>query len=430
MSLAAAACGGDDGDDTFGAEPGGVPDTTGGVDSDCPDHPAVTAVDAGGCAVSASLLEPVTEDLTLTSDIEWFLGGPLVIGDDVEETTLTIEPGTTVKAIDGSFVLIQRNSTIMAEGTVDAPIVFTSALEVGSRSAADWGGLVINGNAPINNGGAAGEAPGEAGTGIYGGSDSLDSSGILNYVRVEFAGNQIDTENELNGIAFQGVGSGTEVDFVQVHLASDDGIEFFGGTVNVKHVVITGSDDDSIDWTGGWQGNAQFVIAEQLAESGTEAERGIEGDNLEGNDSATPFSDPALSNVTLIARDGNPDDGLRLRRGTRGQLFNFIVTGFDGNCITVTEAQTILNINDAELNTDNFVLDCGQDADANGAALLTGQNTISADPMLVDWQPQAGSPALEIGTSISNAFIEETDYAGAFDGTTDWSDGWIESALN
>jgi hypothetical protein len=308
--------------------------------------------------------------------------------------------------------------------------VITSAKAVGQRGPEDWGGLVINGKAPINNAdNADGSAPGEAGTGRYGGNSATDSSGVLKYLRIEFAGNKVDAENELNGIGFQGVGSGTEVDFIQTHMTSDDGIEFFGGTVQVKHVVVTGSDDDCFDWTGGWQGKAQFVVAEQSAASGLEAERGIEADNLEANNSATPFSNPTLSNMTLIARSGNGAEGMRLRRGTRGAFHNFIVTGFGGACIRVTETQTESNVDDSSLTIANHVHNC-TGALADKAVDLANGEVTEADPNLSNWQPQAGSAALGIGAGPADAFFETVDYAGAFDGTNDWTAGWIETATN
>ena len=402
------------------------------IDNTCPDHPNVVLM-GSVCAISGGDTAPITEDLTLTPDVEYLLDGPVFIGNDVDETVLTIEAGVTIYGGDGSFLLIQRGSRIMAEGTSAAPIVMTSAKEVGTRGPEDWGGLVINGRAPINNGDAAGEADGEAGTGVYGGNEAGDSSGTLRYVRVEFAGNKVDSENELNGIAFQGVGSGTTVDYIQTHMTSDDGIEFFGGTVDVKHVVVTGSDDDSIDWTGGWTGRAQFVLAQQLPASGAEAERGIEADNLEANNSATPFSSPIMSNVTLIARAGNTAEGMRLRRGTRGEFHNFIVTGFEGYCVRVTESQTETNVGDGTLVAANHVHDCTTGAAEPGAAadLVTGQST-EGDPMLnANWQPMANSPALGIGEGPTDPWFDSVDYAGAFADENDgWATGWIQTAAN
>ena len=151
---------------------------------------------------------------------------------------LEIEAGTTIygdSATNGTLV-IARGSQIHAHGTAAAPIVMTSDQLEGERARGDWGGLIINGYAPLNIEG--GEAEGEGDTGTYGGDDPTDSSGILEYVRVEFAGTEFSPDNELNGIAFQGVGSGTTVENVMVKFNKDDGLEFFGGTVEVKYVRL------------------------------------------------------------------------------------------------------------------------------------------------------------------------------------------------
>lgn len=423
--------GGTSGGGTGGGTTGG---SGGGTSTGCPTHPNVTEGNSGECVVSASLTSPMTENITLDAGNTWYLDGPFVVGDDSAETVLTIEAGTTVFGGDGSFILIQRGSKIMAEGTASAPIVLTSAKATGSRGPEDWGGLVINGRAPINNSANAdGSAPGEAGTGNYGGNDPDDNSGVLKYLRVEFAGNKIDLENELNGIAFQGVGAGTTVDFIQTHMTSDDGIEFFGGTVNVKHVVVTGSDDDSIDWTGGWNGMAQFLVAMQMPDSGTEAERGIEADNLEDDNSATPYSNPTLSNLTLIARDGNTAAGMKLRRGTKGMIYNAIVDGFGDVCIDVSDAQTEANVDDDSLRVMNSYFNCtggAAEAGTKGADLAAGAGNMEADPMLDGWMPGAGSPALSAGSGPADDFFDTVDYAGAFDGTNDWAAGWTTDATN
>ena len=413
----------------------------GGDATACPDHPNITEA-TGRCEISSSLAAPITTDLTLDNEHVWLMTGPVIIGDDTDPTVLTIEAGTTVFGNDQSFILVQRSSRIVADGTAEAPIVLTSSAEVGSRAPRDWGGLVLNGRAPINVGDNTasdpGSAPGEADTGRFGGDDPADDSGVLRYVRVEFAGRDVDPENELNGIAFQGVGSGTVVDFVQVHMTQDDGVEFFGGTVNVKHVVITGANDDNVDWTDGWTGKAQFIIAQQLPESGSLSSdpRGIEADNEEGNNSAEPYSSPILSNLTLIGRTGNEFEGMRLRRGTKGQIWNSVINGW-GPCVQVTEAQTIANVADDSLDVLNLVFNCASAVGGDAEVLQAGEaltadpaNVIVGDPLLTDWQPGEGSPALGIGAGPTDAFFDTVDYAGAFDGTDDWSAGWIETATN
>jgi hypothetical protein len=425
-------CGDDDGN-------GGTPDARvtvdaavtfdGPVTAACPTHPNVTVM-GDVCQITGGSTTPITQNLTLTAGKDYLLNGPVFIGNDSTETVLTIQPGVTIFGGTGSFLLIQRASKIMANGTAAAPIVMTSSKPDGQRGSSDWGGLVINGRAPINYGTETAE--GEAGTGTYGGTMPDDNSGVLRYVRVEFAGNKVDTENELNGIAFQGVGSGTQVEFVQTHMTSDDGVEFFGGTVNAKHIVITGADDDSLDWTGGWSGKVQFVVAQQLPGSGPDAERGIEADNYEFGHSNTPFSNPTISNVTLIGRtNATARQGIELRRGTKAQLHNFVVTGFGGPCVRVSDTQTAANVTDGSLAVFHMVFNCtGAIPDGATTTLVTGKS-VTGDPMLnASWMPAAGSPALNVGAGPGDAFFDAVTYAGAFDSTNNWAAGWTATPAN
>ena len=153
---------------------------------------------------------------------------------------------------------------------------------------------------------------------------------MLRYVRVEFSGIEFSPDNELNGIAFQGVGRGTQVDYVQAHMSRDDAMEWFGGTVDVKYVVMSNAADDSLDWTFGWTGRVQFVAVTQR---GDDADNGIEADNNEFNNNALPRSNPQIYNITMC---GDPDRneggesprGANLRRGTAFTIRNFLITGF------------------------------------------------------------------------------------------------------
>ena len=189
-------------------------------------------------------------------------------------STLNIEAGTRVIGESGSVgtLIVERGGRLNAIGTATAPIVFTSDQPIGQRGRGDWGGLIINGRAPLNFG--SGEAAGEGDTGVYGGTDPNDNSGILRYVRVEFGGIEFSPDNELNGIAFQAVGRGTQVDHVQSHLSRDDAMEWFGGTVDGKYLVMSGAADDSLDWTFGWSGRVQFVAILQRGDDADNAHRG------------------------------------------------------------------------------------------------------------------------------------------------------------
>ncbi len=280
----------------------------------------------------------ITESLTIEGEIA--LKGKVHVKNGV---VLTIKEGTTITADANelSYLLIEQGGQIIAEGTAANPIVMTSNLQ----EAGAWGGIHICGKAPINSG-ATGLS--EIGDAVYGGTDAADNSGTLKYVRVEYSGTSLDEEHEANGISFYGVGNGTTVDYIEVYIGADDGIEFFGGTVNIKHTKVYGCRDDSFDWTEGWTGKGQYLMAVQT----DEGDRGFEGDNLESDHSATPMAMPMMSQVTLIGKGDAENYGMKLRRGTAGKFMNFIVTGFDKRTIHVENSQTLRNVNNELLDVD------------------------------------------------------------------------------
>ncbi len=400
---------------------------------------------------------PILADVTFTADKKWVLSGGVFVGDDGDPdaapAVLTIEPGTTVYGDTAalSFLLVTRGSRLVADGRADAPIVFTSAKDAGSRARGDWGGLVINGQAPVN--GCAGDpctVLGEAGTGTYGGDVPGDDSGVLRYVRVEFGGALIDDENELNGFSFQGVGSGTVIDNIQAHLVSDDCVEFFGGTANAKRILCTGVGDDNLDWTFGWTGNVQFLVAQQYPDAGG---NGIEADNHESNNELTPVSRPIISNVTLVGQPGSENSkiGVLLRRGTQAELHNVVVTGFNDRCFDMDDSATFnFAVEDGALTGNtvvkNSIFDCAEltdDAEDDAFVLTDFLLTMNdgnqvADPGLVapdavgaaDFRPAPGSPAASGGVVPSGAFFEAASYRGACPPDDDWAQGWAAYPQN
>jgi hypothetical protein len=283
----------------------------------------------------------VSANETWTSANYYVLRGAVFVRNG---STLTIGPGTRVIGESGSVgtLIVERGGRINAVGTAAAPIVFTSDQPVGQRGRGDWGGIIINGRAPVNLTG--GEGAGEGDTGVYGGTDPNDNSGVLRYVRVEFSGVEFSPDNELNGIAFQGVGRGTTVDYVQAHMSRDDALEWFGGTVDAKHIVMSNAADDSLDWTFGWSGRVQFAA---ITQRGDDADNAIEADNSEFNNNHLPRSNPQIYNITIC---GDPDrneggestNGTNFRRGTAFTLRNFLLTGFKttGLRIETTNADT------------------------------------------------------------------------------------------
>lgn len=395
---------------------------------------------------------PYSGQLLLTSDKLWVLqGGVFIGGDNTAKGTLTIEPGTKIVGNKGAdFLVISRGSQIFAEGTKDAPIVMTTG-NPGNTSRGQWGGLILNGNAPINTCGtysdaapceATGEGPGAKGTGVYGGNNPKDNSGVLKYVRVEFAGFEVSPDNELNGIAFQGVGNGTVVDYIQVHKNSDDGVEFFGGTVDVKHVLLTGNRDDSMDWTSGWVGRAQFVIIDQFEDA---ANNGIEADSLKSPMDATPRSNPILSNLTILSSTGAAAKGgsnLLLRRGTGVELNNSILTTSKKGCIDIDDAPTA---NNGEiLFIGNFTF-CKKAFEVEAGETWTPADLFTDVDFNVQMTPTRGAldGYVPVAAELTNlgdvtpigdrhgTWFDFVDYAGAVkDANDSWFKGWTNLARN
>jgi hypothetical protein len=325
---------------------------------------APIAIAAAILVASPAVAQTVAEG-DITSDTTWsgtvLLSGAVFVRGGA---TLTIEPGTLIlgeTATNGTLI-IDRGSRINAVGTPRNPIVFTADQERGDRFRGMWGGIIINGYAPLNVPG--GEAEGEGDTGTYGGNKPNDDSGTMKYVRVEFAGTEFSPDNELNGIAFQGVGRGGTFEYLQVHLNKDDGVEFFGGTAEAKYLVLTGNADDSLDATDGWTGKVQFVFVQQY---GDDADNGHEIDNNGDNNNLRPYTAPQIYNVTLI---GDPSDfgdesdlGMLLREGTAGTFANYIVMGFKEWGIEITDSRTFRNAANGSLLVRNAYWD------DNGSAL-------------------------------------------------------------
>lgn len=400
-----------------------------------------------------------TSDVSFTNDAHWLIKGRTAVGNDnADSATLYIQRGTTVFGEDGDdFLVVRRGSKIEANGSATLPITFTSSEDMtgGETAIGQWGGMVILGNAPTNlcntgddadtsdeelaNCGVAAE--GDAG--LYGGADEDDNSGTLRYVIVKHAGKALAAGDELNGISFAGVGRGTEVDFVQVHENLDDGVEFFGGTVNVSHIVLTAIGDDSLDWSFGWTGKAQYVVIKQGSAGGDNA---FEADNNEDNPSWNPLTTPTVSNVTIVGSDGT--NGVRLRNGTAGTIKNLVVTGGDtySNCLRVNGDESIANAAAGSLTVTHSTVACsstsafGSDTIDGGTtqAWFEGQegNSVLANTDALGFGDSGytpGSDSVLLGSgfdaSTLDSFFDSTDFQGAFDGESDWTLGWVTVGL-
>ncbi|WP_299259758.1 multidrug transporter [uncultured Aquimarina sp.] len=269
----------------------------------------------------------LTEDLTLESNTEYSLNSALIVP---EGFTLTVEPGVVVRAATGSdvYIAVLQGGIINAEGTSSNPIVFTSATS--TPNPGDWGGLIILGKAPINSvvGGDA-TSTSEIGGLPYGGSIVDDNSGILRYVRIEYSGGAADAASENNGFSFYAVGNGTTIEYIQAFEGADDGVEFFGGTVNASFISVVGAQDDSVDWTEGFTGTLTNVYIEHRQSH----DKGIEGDGFNtdiGNNSNPVFwSAPTVTNLTINGLgSSNENEAIRLRAGTRAVFTNVMLEGF------------------------------------------------------------------------------------------------------
>ena len=371
-----------------------------------------------------------TSDLTIGPSVcgAFLLQGGVFIGADGADsgTTLTIEPGTLIYGdpATSAFLAIQQGSFIDAVGTAEAPIVFTSAQAEGSRARSDWGGIVLNGRAPINNcsdgtgtaEGCSAQAEGDAGT--YGGDDPTDSSGTLRYVRIEYGGTEISPENEVNGLALQGVGSGTTLSHIQVHMNKDDGVEFFGGTVSADHLVITGAGDDSLDWTDGWTGTASHVCIRHFDDDG---DRGIEADNNGDENDALPRSAPTLSFVSLIGA-GSERTGLTLREGTGVTIRGLAAGGFDKGCLDVDGTSTYDVLDAGGLSITGSVLGCGD----RNFRVDTGEPDEALDQTLGTWWASQGNDTL--GSLSFDGFEASVAGVGCIPDGDDWTAGWTTTA--
>lgn len=276
----------------------------------------------------------IVSDLTLKSGNTYTLNGEFLVK---EGATLNIEPGVKIVAqyddrVD--YILVEQGAKINALGTASAPIIMTSSKEEPGA----WGGIHICGRAHTNAEGGKGSS--EIGGATYGGSNDADNSGVLKYVRVEYTGYAFDEEHEANGMTFYGVGNGTIIENCEAYHGSDDGFEFFGGSVNVKNMVVVNCSDDSFDWTEGWNGKGENLVAyqENASTLGYDCDCLIEADNNENNYSATPVSHPVLKNLILVGNGGSKQ-GIRLRRGTEVEITSAKVCG-KGKAVAVESTET------------------------------------------------------------------------------------------
>ena len=354
--------------------------------------------------------------------------------------TLTIEPGTLIQARgQNAVIVVEKGAKIMADGRREAPIVMTCDAPVGLRESGCWAGLIVLGNAPMTRGTGLAEGVIPETRPVYGGDDPTDSSGMLRYVRVEFAGVDFNPETQPNGFGFHGVGSGTMISHIQAHEGEDDGIEFFGGAADCMYCVSSGSKDDSLDWAFGWTGTAQYLFIQQ----DLLGDNGIEADNDSVGFDRTPRSHPTLYNVTMVGglyqgMNTTSGDGMRIRVGTAITARNVLMMGFGGDALDVRD------------NSPSFFMD-GTSSIKNSIITMNGGKTgmeqfrggvesmvgyMDSNPMLVnvryeanpDPRPMVGSPARAIGAAATppsdGALDTSAQCVGAFCNDENWLEEW------
>jgi len=393
------------------------------------------------------------EDFKMTANTKYLLKGFVYVK---EGATLSIEPGTVImgeKSSKGTLI-VERGGMIMAQGTASKPIVFTSAQPAGSRAPGDWGGIIILGKAPVNLGAGAKVEGGVERE--YGGDDAADNSGTLQYVRIEYPGIAFGPDNEINGLTLGGIGSGTTIDYVQVSFSGDDSYEWFGGTVNVKHLIAYKNVDDMFDTDNGYTGKLQYLVGisdPNVADASRS--NGFESDNDGDGTTATPITAPTYSNVSLFgplatnpAAEVNPSfgRGLHIRRNNKTKLYNSIVAGWPVGQL-VDDVATQDNAIAGEMLIRNTViagvpegnaLTIGKDVTFDIAAWFNAtdkNNMVVADASSLGLSgsfAQSGNPDFTTVTTsvapgftgLDNSFFDTSvDYIGAF-GDTDWTAGW------
>ncbi|WP_116790520.1 hypothetical protein [Flavobacterium psychrotrophum] len=344
-------------------------------------------------------------EVTLDGNTTYHLTGRIVVKDGA---TLTIPAGTVIEGVGGTqaYIAVAQGGKINVNGTAAKPVIMTSGLA--TKKAGDWGGLVLCGKAPINRGTVTAQA--EVSDLTYGGTIANDNSGSIKYLVVKYSGAQFTPEKEFNGISFFGVGSGTTVENVAVVHGSDDGFEFFGGTVNTTNLVSWGNEDDQFDWTEGWSGTNTNWYAKLDYGKGN---RGIEADNFEFGYSNAPIANPTITNMSLVGPGSTADatafaenSALKLRRGTKGNFSNVVIAnwkvGFD-----VENDETLANVTAGSLKATNVLFAADVPAKSKG-------------------KDNAGATV----TVAAGIFTESATATGAGSGVTlpSWASTWVTTA--
>jgi len=414
----------------------------------------------GGNTGTGTLQERIIASKVITGNIndivelpkgKYILKGYVFVNN---RATIRFAAGSVIVSdtIQKGALIVERNSRVFAEGTATEPIVFTSGKPAGSRKPGDWGGIVLLGNAPTNRsttpiieGGINSE---------YGGSVVADNSGILKYVRIEFAGIAADPNSEINGLTCGGVGSGTVLEHIQVSYGNDDAYEFFGGTVNPKNIIAFATADDDFDFDFGFTGRLQFGISlrDPKFVDGGDAGNGIECDNDGTGTVVTPRTRPQISNFTFCGPNGaegvlsNHNFNTRWRRSTLFVLRNSILMGYQKAGFQLESDSTAAAYLDGRSRFRHNLVHAVAEPYRSGSTLIAAADmktkaegldscktyTAATDIQLENpfnlaapnFAPKAGSPALGAASFFGFTGFTATTYVGALDGTTNWLTGW------
>ena len=370
------------------------------------------------------------------------------------DVTLTLEPGVIVYASGSSFLMVNRGNQIQAVGTQDRPIIFTSRDNVqglnNANSSGQWGGVVLGGRAPVTDCIAPGATPGSvncerqvegaAQPAVFGGATRNDSSGALAFVQIRYSGFVLSGDNELQALTTGGTGTGTTFDSVMSYNSSDDGVEFFGGSVNAKRLIVVGAEDDSIDTDTGVKANLQFVIAIQREAAGDTI---IEADSTNGLESQTPRQNTRISNFTFV-QNRNDDQVVRIRGEADYTLVNGLI--FDNTpgtpCIRIDQAGTLAGANASTdeagpVRFESVVLDCATDfrdgssgvtaAQAQGAFDAGSNNnagfTNTLSMTFINGSNENGVAVFD-PTALSSFFETVSNIGAVYPGNDTWVNGW------
>ncbi|MDA8663803.1 hypothetical protein N9L66_02455, partial [Porticoccaceae bacterium] len=413
------------------------------------------------CTVSGT----IDEDYTMVNGVEYRLDGVVTVGagnveiqtaDEMQAiidagVTLTIRAGVEVKAFDDGVLLVTRGSKLIANGSSASPITFSS-IDPDYDGMGEWGGVVIQGFAPQYGQGGTGacfndgetwcNVLGEGGDFVqeYGGNLPGDDSGIIRYVRIAEGGLIAGPNNEINGLTLQGVGHDTLIDYVQVHGNQDDGIEWFGGTVNVKHALLTNNDDDDIDFDEGYQGNIQYalIIKNQTPNAtpvGSNDPRGIELNS--SDDDYTPETAGVIANVTIIGGDAAnyaEEYGMRLRGSVTAAIHNSAVTGYDVTCARIDDSDTDGDSSTAKLDTPitmrNFLCDTvgvafNKEMPVDGSTVIEEAIVLDDDYAITNASASVTAEPITAQDNGSDFEFDATDFIGAVkEGATPWYSEW------